>query len=121
MFIETNITEIQKFIDGYLQGINDALSPTPRIRNDSAPLIEIAEAIDVFNMLTCKYDEVAICDIMPVPDGCYITVANQRFPLLGRYIDDLGRDLPIWGLDLSHEELKKLVRADRRAHPKAYV
>ncbi len=89
-------------------------------KSDSVPLIGIYEGINVFNRFTCKYEAIAIDEICPSPEGSYICIANRKFEVFGTYYDIEGRLVHVWGLDLSEKELKKLVRADRKAHPKAY-
>ena len=84
------------------------------------PLITISAGVKVFNRFTCEYDAILIDEICPASEGEYIYIANRKFEVFGTYYDIEGRLIHIFGLDLSEKELKKLIRADRKAHPKAY-
>lgn len=91
-----------------------------KTKSDSVPLVGISEGISVFNRYSGEHDIVEFIDIIPVPEGTYITIAHRKFECFGYYYDAYDRKVPIWGFDLSLKELKQLIRADRKAHPKAY-
>ena len=106
------LEEARKKINAYLSGNNT--------KSYSAPLVGLPDGIYVFNRYSGEYEAVEFIEMIPAPEGTFITIAHRKFECFGYYYDDYDRKVPIWGLDLSLKELKQLIRAERKAHPEAY-
>lgn len=105
------LEEARKKINAYLSGNNT--------KSYSAPLVGLPDGIYVFNRYSGEYEAVDFTEMIPAPEGTFITIAHRKFECFGYYYDDYDRKVPIWGFEYPQSELKKLVREDRRMRRKA--